>query len=190
MISILIPIYNGIEFIDVSVGSVLKQTYTEWELLIGINGYSQNSEVYQTAKEYTENVNDERIKEFDFYTIKGKSETLNELVKYTKYDYISLLDVDDIWHPEKLTVQLQLIPYYDVIGSNCIWFGEREGIIPQIPLGDFSQYNFSLSNPVINSSVILKKKLCYWDPKCVLEDYDLWIRLRKQKNYFSIAKPF
>jgi glycosyltransferase involved in cell wall biosynthesis len=90
MISILIPIYNGVEFINDSVDSVLKQTYTEWELLIGIDGYSENSKVYQTAKEYTESLNDERIKVFDFYTIKGKSETLNELVKHAKYNYISL----------------------------------------------------------------------------------------------------
>jgi len=38
MISILIPIYNGIEFIDDSVSSVLSQTYDKWELLIGVNG--------------------------------------------------------------------------------------------------------------------------------------------------------
>ena len=46
MISILLPIYNGIEFIDESVQSVINQTYTEWELLIGINGHFKNSELY------------------------------------------------------------------------------------------------------------------------------------------------
>ena len=32
------PIYNGIEFINESVPSILEQTYDKWELLIGING--------------------------------------------------------------------------------------------------------------------------------------------------------
>ncbi len=50
MISILIPIYNGIEFIDDSVQSVLNQTYTNWELIIGINGHPENSDVYKKAK--------------------------------------------------------------------------------------------------------------------------------------------
>ena len=45
MISILMPIYNGIEFIDESVGSVLCQTFSEWELIIGINGLPENSDV-------------------------------------------------------------------------------------------------------------------------------------------------
>ena len=34
MISILIPVYNGVEFIEDSVSSVLNQTYDKWELLI------------------------------------------------------------------------------------------------------------------------------------------------------------
>ena len=52
MISILIPIYNGIEFIEESVSSVLNQTYEQWELLIGINGHPENSDIYKIAKEY------------------------------------------------------------------------------------------------------------------------------------------
>jgi len=186
MISILLPIYNGIEFINDSVESVLSQTYTEWELLIGINGHPQNSTIYKKAKNYQ--IKDDRIKVYDFYGIKGKSNTLNQLIKLAKYDYISLIDVDDIWHPEKLEVQIQLIPYYDVIGSNCIWFGERNGIVPIIPLGDFSSFDFSQVNPIINSSVIIRKELCWWNPTCILEDYDLWIRLRKQDKKFFNCK--
>ena len=65
MISILIPIYNGIEFIHESVESVINQTYTDWELIIGINGHPQNSDIYKKAKEY-ENKSD-KIKVFDFF---------------------------------------------------------------------------------------------------------------------------
>ena len=56
MISILMPIYNGIEFIDESVSSVLRQTYGDWELLIGINGHPPNSDIYIKAKEYEKKV--------------------------------------------------------------------------------------------------------------------------------------
>ena len=71
MISILIPIYNGIEFIEESVSSILRQNYDQWELLIGINGHPQNSEVYKIAKEYEKKSG--KIRVFDFYEIKGKS---------------------------------------------------------------------------------------------------------------------
>ena len=49
MISILMPIYNGIEFIEESVSSILQQTYANWELIIGINGHPENSSIYQIA---------------------------------------------------------------------------------------------------------------------------------------------
>jgi glycosyltransferase involved in cell wall biosynthesis len=185
MISILMPIYNGIEFINESVPSILEQTYDKWELLIGINGHPENSEIYKTAKSFEEK--SDKIKVIDFYNIKGKSNTLNEMIKYCKYNYVALLDVDDIWHSRKLEVQSVLLNSYDVIGSNCVWFGDRPGIVPSIPQHDFSNFNFSNVNPVINSSVVVRKNLCSWDSKFDgLEDYDLWIRLRlKNKRFYN-----
>ena len=177
------PIYNGIEFIEESVSSILNQTYDQWELIIGINGHAENSDVYKIAKEYEKR--SQQIRVYDFYNIKGKSNTLNEMIQYCKYEYIALLDVDDIWHPQKLEVQSQLLNSYDVIGSNCVWFGDRPGIIPTIPIGDISNYDFALVNPIINSSCIIKKELCNWNENGI-EDYDLWLRLRKSgKTFFN-----
>jgi glycosyltransferase involved in cell wall biosynthesis len=185
MISILMPIYNGIEFIEESVSSILRQNYDQWELLIGINGHPQNSEVYKIAKEY-ENKSG-KIRVFDFYEIKGKSNTLNVMIRFCNYNYVALLDVDDIWHDEKLNVQSQLLNHYDVIGSNCVWFGDRAGIVPPIPVGDISEVDFSIVNPIINSSSIIRKELCYWNENGI-EDYDLWLRLRKQNKKFFNCK--
>jgi len=187
MISILLPIYNGIVFIDESVASILNQTYDKWELLIGINGHPENSEVFKKAKEYENYENAcERIRVFDFFNSKGKSNTLNEMIKSCKCEYIALLDVDDIWHPQKLEIQSQLFLYkYNVIGTRCIWFGEINGIVPNIPIGDISNFDFSIVNPIINSSCIIQKELCYWSPKWDgVEDYDLWLRLRKSGKTF------
>jgi glycosyltransferase involved in cell wall biosynthesis len=187
MISILMPIYNGIEFIEESVSSILKQNYDQWELLIGINGHPQNSNVYKIAKEYEKK--SDKVRVYDFYEIKGKSNTLNEMIKYCNYNYVALLDVDDIWHDKKLKVQSQLLNHYDVIGSKCVWFGDRDGVIPDIPVGDISKFNFSLVNPIINSSSIIRKELCYWSKEWDgVEDYDLWLRLRRQNKKFFNCK--
>lgn len=174
MISILMPIYNGIEFIDDSVSSILNQTYDKWELLIGINGHPENSDVFKIAKEYEKK--SDKIRVFDFYTIKGKNDTLNTLVNHCKYNYVALLDVDDIWHEVKLEMQSPYLNNYDVIGSKCVWFGDREGVVPPIPTGDISNYNFTIMNPIINSSSIIRKKYCCWDYEGI-EDYDLWLKL-------------
>lgn len=189
MISILMPLYNGIEFIEESISSVLNQTFTEWELLIGINGHPENSDVYKTAKSYEEKSN--KIRVFDFFEIKNKPKTLNELIKYCSFDYIALLDVDDVWFPEKLQIQKEYITKYDVVGISTIYIvnGLDENLIT-IPLGDISDsFCFFENNPIINSSCIIKKSLCLWKEDCLLEDYDLLLTLRKKgKLFYNISE--
>lgn len=183
MISILLPIYNGIEFLPQSLNSIISQTYTQWELIIGINGYEKNSDVYTTAKK-TEQL-DKRIKVYDLYTIKGKSEALNKMLFFSNYEWISLIDVDDIWLPTKLINQIQFTENYDVIGTNCKYFGDLN-MSPSLPLEDLSHFNFLYYNPIVNSSSLIKKDLCFWQSDTI-EDYELWLRLWKQgKKFYNV----
>jgi len=182
MISILIPIYNGIEFINESVSSVLEQTFEDWELIIAVNGHPENSEVYQIAKEY-ESISD-KIRVYDFYNVTGKAETLNSMIPHCRFDYVAILDVDDIWEDNKLETQYVHVQRgFDVVGSQCVYFGDLEGIKPSIPVGNISAFDFTQVNPVINSSSIIKKGLCHWNENGI-EDYDLWLRLRKNGARF------
>jgi hypothetical protein len=73
---------------------------------------------------------------------------------------------------------------YDVIGTQCRYFGDRPGS-PNIPFGDITKFNFISTNPVINSSCLVKKPLCYWNNEPnVVEDYELWLRLWKSGHRF------
>lgn len=195
MISILIPIYNGIEFIEDSVSSVINQTYMDWELIIAINGHQMGSNIFHIAKKYETDFripNNNKIKVYDFFHLKGKSETLNEMIKYCNpiSEYVALLDVDDIWHPEKLRLQSNYLGYFDVIGSKCVYFGDMNNIIPDIPTEDISNFDFFRLNPIINSSAVIRKSLCKWVRNfedADVEDYDLWLTLRREnKKFFNL----
>ncbi len=175
------PIYNGIEFINDSVTSIILQSFNEWELIIGINGHPKNSATFKIAKQY-ENI-DSRIKVYDLLNVKGKSNALNKMVNLCNYDHIALLDVDDIWQYQKLEIQSKFLNKYDVIGSKCLLFGDVENFVPKIPTHDISNFDFAEVNPIINSSSIIKKELCYWNENGV-EDYDMWLRLRKLNKKF------
>ena len=188
MVSILMPIYNGVEFIQESVPSILLQSAQEWELLIGINGHPPNSPVYQEVAAYLSTLKDSRLHLFDLPECKGKSATLNQMISKCQYAYVALLDVDDIWLPGKLEAQLpfcQPEQNYDVVGTKCVYFGDLNGIVPAIPTGNITHANFLQGNPVINSSSLIKTELASWDGAWEgIEDYDLWLRLWKQGRRF------
>ena len=187
-ISILIPIYNGIEYLEECLDSIKCQTFKNFEILIGINGWKLNSLCFKKCVNII-NLNkfiNLDIKLYDFGIIKKKnpkSTTLNLLKNKSSYDYLSLMDVDDKWLPNKLEKQIDYIDLYDVIGTKCIYFGDSN-IIPLIPSCDLEKNDFKKSNPIINSSVLLKKNLAKWNENTILEDYFLWLSLKKKQHKF------
>lgn len=181
MITILMPIYNGIEFIAESVQSVQAQTYSDWQLFIGVNGYSEDEpEVYLRASFYAS----DKIQVYNMETV-GKSNTLNALLNYAS-EIVCLLDVDDIWAPTKLEKQLPWLGQYDVVGSGCQYFGNRKDS-PAIPYGEVDSQVFMHVNPIINSSAMFYAKDAYWEPGLEIEDYEMWLRLNHEgKKFYNL----
>lgn len=190
MISILIPIYNGVEYIEECIQSVIIQTYENWEIIIGINGHPYNSDVYEIAKKYeTDKIHVYDLGINSHTNLNGKSIALNKMLEFCKYEYVAILDVDDIWMPNKLEIQSKFIPQYDIIGSQCKYFGESNDTIPPIPLDDLTKIDFTICNPIINSSSIIRKKMCKWDETLWgVEDYELWLRLKDENKLFYNCK--
>jgi teichuronic acid biosynthesis glycosyltransferase TuaG len=120
---------------------------------------------------------------------KGKSKTLNTLIVYAKYEIICLLDADDMWLETKLEKQLPYMEKYDVVGTNTVYFGERSDE-PVIFLGKLYKDMFIFQNPLINSSIMLKKADGFWDENYEpTNDYDLSVRLIiKNKTFYNIPE--
>ena len=184
MISILMPLYNGIQYLKESVNSILKQTFEDWELIIGINGHPKQSPVYQESCKFLS----ERIKVVEFNT-RGKSNTLNEMVKICSFDIVCLLDVDDMWLPNKLFAQIPMIRRYDVVGTFCAYFGEKNDA-PSLPSGIIAPEVFMQFNPIINSSSMFYKQDAKWNPNYHAEDYEMWLRLNFEgKIFYNMPEP-
>ena len=195
MVSILLATYNGEKYIKESIDSILNQTFTEWELIIGFNGTTDNSK--KIVSEY----NDSRIKIFDYGNDKGKAKTLNKLILEAKYDWIAIQDDDDIWVENKLEKQIKFIDKYDVIGTMISYIDENLNFKGQPNLSlnheDITRRSLSGDNQIANSSVIIRKsnilELNGWaenldtlseDGYQPLEDYELWLRLIKSSKKF------
>jgi glycosyltransferase involved in cell wall biosynthesis len=192
MISILLATYNGEKYLSLAIESILNQSFTDFEILIGFNGTTDNS------KEIPLKYNDPRIRIFDYGDDKGKSNTLNKLIKEAKYDWVALQDDDDFWIHTKLEKQIPLMSDYDVIGT-LICYIDSEGHItgqPQLSTipSDIKSISLSGLNQVANTSAIFKKsdalEIGGWRNEFDgIEDYDFWLRLmRAGKNFINIPE--
>ena len=181
MISVLLPVYNGEKYLKKTIDSVLSQTYTDFELLIGFNGTKDNSK--KIVSEYT----DSRIRVFDYGDDTGKSITLNKLLKESNGDWIALQDDDDRWSNNKLERQVLFTDKFDVIGTQMQYCDENDNFIngtPKLSINDYDiKYNtIRGNNHIANSSSLTCKKALLevggWNESLpALEDFDLGIRL-------------
>lgn len=177
-VSILVPIYNGIEYLPECILSILNQTYTNYEVLIGVNGHGESGNDVGILARIWESL-DTRIHVYiQPPSIKGKSQSLNDLMRYAKGSWIALLDCDDAWFPTKLEKQLHTITEdIAAIGTAAVYFGDMQGS-PNIPYGYIAPDTLITVNPIINSSVLIRRTHCYWDSKYDgIEDYELWMRI-------------
>lgn len=183
-ISILIPLYNGSNYLPDCLKSIDNQTYKKYEVIVGINGHAPGSEAFNKASKY---VND-KIRVIEYPT-KSKPSTLNLMVKDCKYDIICLLDVDDLWLPTKLQKQINVFQTgkYDVVGTFIKYFGLKKDS-PALVAKNIPAYKFFKFNTIANSSVMLRKVDAHWSD-VVLDDYDLWLRLAlKNKTFYNIPE--
>lgn len=202
-VSIVTPLKNGIEFLEECAMSVCLQqcnyhsTYFTWEWWIGINGHGSGGSVLKKANEIASKCKSS-IGECKIYVInlpneQNKVTTLNELVSYTKGDWIAVLDCDDTWERDKLLYQKMTIEHSSkklgVVGTFCNYFGEFTSNGPKIPSGLIEYSSLWISNPIVNSSALIRRDLAIWENRFGLEDYDMWLRIAgKGEHLFNIPK--
>ena len=191
VVSVIIPLYNGVEYLEECVRSVIAQTCTDWEILIGINGHGHDGgEVAATTR--TIAALDSRISVFvQPPPLRGKIESSLDLVNKSHSKWICMLDCDDKWEPTKLEKQLEaartVAPDAAVIGSFSYYFGDLSGIIP-IPAGHIHPSQLEKGNPIVNSSAMIQREFCTWKDED-LEDYSLWMNISLQgKDLYNVPE--
>lgn len=113
-ISIIIPVYNAEKFLDMTLTSVLKQTFTDFEVICVNDGSTDNSwKILQTFAQ-----KDKRIKIFNQENVGGSVSRNNALEKAVG-KYVAFLDNDDIYHPQYLEILYKNIKEANADVSCC-----------------------------------------------------------------------
>jgi len=141
LVSVVIPVYNAERFLAEAVDSVLAQTYTQWELLLIDDGSTDGSP--SIARRYADS-DSARISylEHPGHRNIGVSTSRNVGVRHSRGEYVATLDADDIWLPEKLWQQVELMETYPEAGlvyGHSIYFEDgghnTERVPPLAPPG-------------------------------------------------------
>lgn len=113
LVTVLVPVYNN-EKINLCIDSVLKQTFTDFELLIIDNASTDNTA--EVIRQYKDKriilvVNEENI---------GPTGSLHKGIDLVSTKYISRLDADDLMLEDRLEKQVKFLeenPEYGIVGS-------------------------------------------------------------------------
>ncbi|MDP6673510.1 MAG: glycosyltransferase, partial [Gammaproteobacteria bacterium] len=102
LISIVVPAHNAATTIKETIDSVLRQTLTDFELLIIDDGSTDD-----TVK-IVANITDSRVHCFSFAN-EGPSAARNRGIERTTGEFVAFLDADDLWLPGKLAAQVDAL---------------------------------------------------------------------------------
>lgn len=195
-VSVIVPIFNGAQFITETVQSVFKQSHKNWELIIIDDGSTDNSVEVIKDLDKTKKI---RLLHHPDCKNEGVSKTRQLGVQESTGEYIAFLDADDLFYPEKLSDQLEIFlnnPQVSLVHSKVELLNEsalsftnkfdqfEDDIIYDLCNTD----NWLVSNFICNSTVMVKssilKKIKFGIPQLFqYEDWLLW-NLVAQKGLF------
>lgn len=186
--SVILPVYNRENFIDQAIDSVLKQSYSNFELIIIDDGSKDN-----TIKKINQ-FQDKRIRLLINKTNLGCSASRNKGIKEAKGEFIFFLDSDNTWDPRYLkamvgafkklpSAQALYCGQYLFNGNSSIPFGVRFGSF-NISLLENRNY-IDLNCFAIKRTSIFSIGLFREDLKRLV-DYELILRAAKKLEIFSI----
>jgi len=188
LVSVIMPAYNAEKFIGFSIQSILNQSYKNWELII-CNDCSTD-ETVQIVQEFI--TQDNRIKLINLDKNNGfPAVPRNTSIKSALGKWSAMCDADDVWHPQKLELQINLLNQTGAqfCSSKMYNFTHNEEIIFEKPknikhsIVTFSKQLRRIRTPT--SSVVLKTELLRKHPFKTAEmykareDFELWLRIHE-----------
>lgn len=191
-VSIIIPVYNGSNYLKEAIDSALAQTYKNIEIIVINDGSNDAGKTESIALSYKDKIK---------YISKengGVSSALNVGIKNMTGDYFSWLSHDDLYYPNKVSKQIEELNNHDentILYSNYSLVDQNTTFINDVIL-DHDLYNENPINSIINMDIngitLLIPKKAFEECgnfdeqlRCV-QDYELWVKMMNKYKFFHM----
>ncbi len=193
MFSVVIPLYNKELSIQNTIFSVLKQSYQNFEIVIINDGSTDNS------ADAVKSINDDRIRLINQEN-QGVSAARNKGIKEARFEWVALLDGDDLWetnHLEEIIKMMNIFPNERVYVTSFEYSDKREMYKHVRENSIFKIDNYfkeAIRENLMWTSIVVVHKSCFdeigfFNQILVRgEDLDLWARLAKKYQIVKSVK--
>lgn len=194
ILSVILPVYNGQDYLAEAIDSVLSQSFADFELIIINDGSTDCSAAI------IDKLDDPRIRFFQ-QTNKGLPATLNRAISLARGEYIARQDQDDVSFRHRFERQLAFLdvnPGVGIIGTSAeIWVGNSlSNRLLRHPTDDaLLKFGLLFDNNFVHSSVMIRRAVFddlggysedfFRQPP---EDYELWSRVMKKYKVANLAE--
>jgi len=162
LVSVIIPTYNSENFIRLTLESVLSQSYQNIEIII-VDDNSSDSTL-DIIKDISED--NPKIKYYSLPVNTGTpAAPRNYGVSMSKGEFIAFIDSDDLWHPEKIVLQLSLMCIHscEASSTNCVNFSssppQNHSYSSPVPFKKITLFSQLLKYQTPTSSLMLHRSL-------------------------------
>ena len=183
-ISVLMPVYNAVEHVELSVRSILDQSCGDFEFIIIDDGSDDGStQVLQRLA-----AEDPRIRLVSRPNT-GYIPALNEGLAMARGEFIARLDADDLSRADRFELQLRALeadPQLVAVGSQAGTIDVRGDAIADAPVplshAEIEQHHLSGSSMIHHPAVMMRREAVeaiggYDEDLQPCEDFDLWLKL-------------
>lgn len=194
-VSIIIPVYNGSNYVEAAIQSALQQTYDNIEIIVVNDGSTDDEKTEKIVLSFGD-----RLK----YISKkngGVASALNAAIKHMTGDYCSWLSHDDLYLPDKIEKQIDAIinlgegPFilysdYEIF-TNHLAKGnaiKMDGVHP-----DYFRYWLTVKNCLHGCTLLIPKSAfqnvgIFDESLKTTQDYDLWFRFAKVYKFIHLPE--
>lgn len=199
-VSIVIPVFNGSDFLAEAIDSALAQTYRNTEVLVVNDGSSDNGATERIARSYGD-----RIRYFSKPN-GGVASALNLGISQMSGEYFSWLSHDDLYTEDKIKRNLDLlanIPVSDrtktIVYSDYVVFTDKpNNVVPvvmrSVESKDF-RYWITTENSLHGCTLLIPRTAfkdigVFNENLRTTQDYDLWFRLATRYRFVHLSGCF